>query len=68
MRTVATSNNLVHLNFLAALLRDAGIDCVLLDQHVSAVEGSIGAIPRRLAVSTDDESRAKRVLREAGET
>ena len=68
MRIVATSNNLVHLNFLTALLRDAGIECVLLDQYVSAVEGSIGAIPRRLAVSTEDESQARRVLREAGET
>ena len=68
MRTITTSNNLVRLNFLAALLRDAGIDCILLDQHVSAVEGSIGAIPRRLAVSDDDEMQARRVLREAGET
>jgi hypothetical protein len=39
----------------------------LLDQHMSAVEGSIGAIPRRLMVSEDDFSRARRVLAEAGE-
>ncbi|MBV8913970.1 MAG: DUF2007 domain-containing protein [Acetobacteraceae bacterium] len=67
MRTLTTSNNLVRLNFLAALLRDAGIEVVLLDTHVSAVEGSIGAIPRRLAVLEEDEARARRVLREAGE-
>ena len=67
MRIVATSNNLVHLNFIAALLRDAGIDSVLLDQYASAVEGSIGAIPRRLAVAAEDEMQARRVLREAGE-
>ncbi len=30
---------------------------VLLDAHVSAVEGSIGAIPRRLAVLEEDEPR-----------
>jgi hypothetical protein len=34
---------------------------------MSAVEGSIGAIPRRLAVADDDASRARRVLAEAGE-
>jgi hypothetical protein len=38
-----------------------------LDSHTSAVEGSIGAIPRRLAVKQEDEARARRVLAEAGE-
>lgn len=61
------SNDLVRLSFLHALLRDAGIDCVLLDAHVSAVEGSIGAIPRRLMVLSEDETAARRVLEEAGE-
>jgi hypothetical protein len=67
MHTVAVSNDPVRLSFLMALLRDAGIDCVVLDGHVSVVEGSIGAIPRRLAVAAEDEYRARRVLREAGE-
>jgi hypothetical protein len=67
MRTLTTSNNLVRLNFLAALLRDAGIEPILLDAHVSAVEGSIGAIPRRLAVLEEDEAHARRILQEAGE-
>ncbi len=67
MRTVLVSNDPVRLSFLAALLADAGIDSVLLDAYVSAVEGSIGAIPRRLAVLPEDEVHAKRVLTEAGE-
>ena len=67
MRIVAMSNDLVRLSFLSALLRDAGIGCVLLDGNVSAVEGSIGAIPRRLMVDDADFSRARRVLSEAGE-
>jgi hypothetical protein len=67
MRTLTRSNDLVRLNFLAALLRDAGIEPILLDSHASAVEGSISAIPRRLAVLEEDEARARRVLREAGE-
>lgn len=67
MRTLTSSNNLVRLSFLAALLRDAGIECIVLDAHASAVEGSIGAIPRRLVVLAEDELRARRVLFEAGE-
>ena len=67
MRTVTISNDLVRLSFLHALLRDAGIDCVLLDSHTSAVEGGIGAIPRRLMVLDEDEPHARRVLQEAGE-
>jgi hypothetical protein len=67
MRTVALSNDPVRLSFLQVLLADAGIDAILLDTHVSAVEGSIGAIPRRLVVAERDEARARRVLQEAGE-
>ena len=67
MRTIIISNDPVRLSFLSALLRDAGIETVLLDGHVSVMEGSIGAIPRRLAVLAEDEFRARRVLTEAGE-
>ena len=67
MRVIATSNNPVRLSFLTALLTDAGIETVLLDAHASIMDGSIGAIPRRLCVAIDDESRARRVLRDAGE-
>jgi hypothetical protein len=67
VRVLATSNDPVRLSFLTALLADAGIAAVVLDVHTSAVEGSIGAIPRRLAVASRDEQRARRVLTDAGE-
>jgi hypothetical protein len=67
MHVLLSSNNLIRLNFLVCLLRDAGIEAMILDAHVSAVEGNIGAIPRRLAVASDDRSQARRVLAEAGE-
>ncbi len=67
MRVVASTNNLVRLSFLQALLRDAGIEPLLLDAHVSAAEGGIGAFPRRLAVRAHDAAAARAVLREAGE-
>ena len=67
MEVVATALDPVRLSFLAALLRDAGIGCVVLDAHISAVEGGIGAFPRRLAVASADAARARLVLQEAGE-
>ena len=66
MRTILVSNDPVRLSFSAALLADAGIRAVVLDTHASIVEGSIGAIQRRLAVLAADETRALRVLSEAG--
>jgi hypothetical protein len=67
LRVLATSNDPVRLSFLTVLLADAGITAVVLDAHTSAIEGSIGAIPRRLVVAAEDELRARRVLAEAGE-
>ena len=67
MRVLVTSNDPVRLSFLTVLLADAGITAVVLDGYTSAVEGSIGAIPRRLVVAAEDEARARRVLAEAGE-
>ncbi len=68
MQILLRTNNAVRLSFLVALLRDAGIHSEILDNHISAVEGSIGAFPRRLVVADADASRARRVLQEAGET
>jgi hypothetical protein len=67
MQVLVRSNDPVRLSFLVALLRDAGITSAVLDQQMSVVEGSIGAIPRRLVVEDDVASRARRVLQEAGE-
>lgn len=67
MQVVAVGSDPVRMSFLAALLADAGIETVLLDAHISAVEGGIGAFPRRLAVRSEDAARARRVLAEAGE-
>ena len=67
MRVIATSNDPVRLSFLIALLADAGITAIVLDSHASIMDGSIGAVPRRLVVAEEDEAPARRLLREAGE-
>lgn len=67
MRELLRTNDVVKLSWLQALLADAGIETIVLDQHTSIIEGSIGAIPRRLAVTNEDYVRARRVLEAAGE-
>ncbi|MCM0020781.1 MAG: DUF2007 domain-containing protein [Tagaea sp.] len=68
MREVLRSNDPVALSFAQALLRDARVDFLLLDAHIAAVEGSIGAFPRRLAVDEADYEEALDLLVEAGLT
>jgi hypothetical protein len=67
MKELLRTNDPVRLSFLQALLRDSGIESLVLDHHTSLVEGSIGAIPRRLMVAERDYRRARLVLEAAGE-
>lgn len=67
MKELLRTNDPVRLSFLQALLRDSGIESLVLDHHTSLVEGSIGAIPRRLVVTGRDYRRACSVLAAAGE-
>jgi hypothetical protein len=50
------------------VVKDAGIEAFVLDRHTSILEGSIGALPRRLMVSDVDAMRARDVLGEANIT
>ena len=65
MKELLRTNNLVYLSFAQAVLQDAGIETLLFDAHMSVMDGSIGALPRRLMVADDEFERAKRVLAEA---
>ena len=66
MREILRTNDLVLLSFVRALLDEAGIEHLLLDSHMSTVEGSLGVLPRRVLVPEDLFARARRVLTEAG--
>ena len=65
MREILKSNNVVELNFAEVVLKDAGIDSVVLDTHMSILDGSMVIIPRRLMVADADEARARALLEEA---
>lgn len=67
MKELLRTNDPVRLSWLQALLQDSGIDCLVLDHHTSLVEGSIGAIPRRLMVAERDYRRARTLLAASGE-
>lgn len=60
------TNDPVTVSFAEALLKDAGIAYQLLDLHMSIVEGSLGVLPRRLAVRDDQAAQARTLLVEAG--
>ena len=66
MRELLRTNDPVLLSYVESLLADEGIDAVVLDRHISLMEGSIGAFPRRVLVDGDHWSRAAWVLRGAG--
>jgi hypothetical protein len=62
MRELLRTNDSVRLSWLQAMLASAGIEVVILDTHTSIIEGSIGAIPRRLMVADEDHFRATALL------
>jgi hypothetical protein len=66
MLEMLRSNDPVLISFAQSVLRQAGVASLLADQHMSVMEGSIGAFPRRLLVGDGDAARARRVLKEAG--
>ena len=62
MREVFRSNDLVRLSFMEAVLNDADVCVLIMDQFASAVDGSIGALPRRLMVADDDYESAHEII------
>ncbi|MGI9501267.1 MAG: DUF2007 domain-containing protein [Geminicoccaceae bacterium] len=65
MRELLRSTDLVHLSWARATLEADGIDCVILDEHVSGIEGGINAFPRRVMVEEEVFERAKALLKHA---
>ena len=59
------TNDPVLISWLRVLLGDAGIELILLDSHMSVMEGSIPAIQRRVMVHDDHICRARRLLNAA---
>ena len=67
MKEVLRSSDPVRLSFITALLADAGIEAYILDTHMSILEGSASAIPRRLMVADEWYDATCRILEQSGE-
>ncbi len=66
MKELVRANDPALLSFVESLLSEADINFLLADQHMSILDGSIGALPRRILVPEDDFDAARRIMREAG--
>jgi len=67
MHELLRTNDSVRLSWVQSVLAANGIKAIVLDAYTSVMEGSIGAIPRRLMVHDRDERRARSLLRELNE-
>lgn len=66
MKELIRTNDAVLISFVESLLKDAGINCLVADQNMSVLDGSIGILPRRVMVLEEDMVAARRILADAG--
>lgn len=64
MKELLRTNDPTIIAFATALLRGEGIDCFALDVNMSALEGGVGVLPRRLMVADRDLFMAEAVMRD----
>jgi hypothetical protein len=62
MVEILKTNDLVLLSYVQHVLAEAGVKALVFDGFVSAVEGSIGAFPRRVMVADEDAEAARSAL------
>lgn len=66
MRELIRTNDAVVLSFAESLMKDAGIACLVADESMSVLEGSLGLLPRRFLVEEARAAEARLILIEAG--
>lgn len=66
MIAIIKTNNPVTLSYAQSVLNDHDITSFIADTHASILDGSIGAIPRRLMVIDEDVAEAREILATAG--
>lgn len=66
MHELIRTNDPVVLSFAESLMNDAGIHCMIADQGMSILEGSLGMLPRRFLVEDDRADEARQILTDAG--
>lgn len=66
VKELLRTNDIVLVSFVRALLDEAEIPYLVLDSHMSVVEGSLGVLPRRVLVGEDRMTAARRLMAENG--
>lgn len=66
MKLLLITTDPTAIPFAQMLLQGQDITSFALDVHMSALEGSIGFLPRRLMVAPRDHFRARAILRDNG--
>jgi hypothetical protein len=66
MKEIVRTNDVALISFVEAILSEARIGYFVADAHTSVVEGSIGALQRRILVDEHGEDDARRLLADAG--
>lgn len=66
MLELIRTNDVILIDVVRGLLESERIPVFVADQHISILEGSTGAFPRRLLVPADWAGRARRLCIEAG--
>ncbi|MBX9757382.1 MAG: DUF2007 domain-containing protein [Beijerinckiaceae bacterium] len=66
MIEIMRTNDLVLISFVEATLGGAGLRYFVADGHMSALEGSLGFMPRRILVEVEGAERARKLLAAAG--
>ena len=66
MIEIMRTNDLVLISFVEATLAGAGVRFFVAGGYASAVEGSLGFLPRRILVERDSAPRARTLLTAAG--
>jgi hypothetical protein len=63
---IVRTNDLVLISVIESILTAERIGYFVADQHMAAVEGSLGFLPRRIMIDAREQGRARRVIAEAG--
>ena len=62
MEELLRTNDITVIAYANAILAGSGIDVFELDVNISVLEGSIGILPRRLMVRSDDLIKARQLM------
>ena len=66
MKELLRTNDIVLISLVESILEGAGIGCFVADRFMSAMEGSVGFLPRRVMVPEHQHFQARRTLQDAG--